>query len=114
LFIIGINSYSVIGVNEKVIIGDNVMIADNFSFRDTDYAFDRIDIPMREQGIITSPITIDDDVWIGHGVIITKGVMIGTGAIIAAGAVVTKDVPACAIVGGVPAKIIKYRNENEK
>jgi len=117
-FIIGENSYissfSVIGVNEKVIIGDNVIIADSFSLRDTDHAFQRLDIPIRLQGIKTSPIKIEDDVWIGHGVIITKGVTVGTGAIIAGGAVVTKDVPAYAIVGGVPAKIIKYRNENEK
>jgi len=118
LFIIGINSYissySVIGVNEKVTIGNNVMIADHFSLRDTDHTFERFDIPMREQGITTSPIKIEDDVWIGHGVIITKGVTIGTGAIIAGGAVVTKDVPAYAIVGGIPAKIIKYRNNNDK
>ena len=54
-------------------------------------------------------IIIDDDVWIGYGAIIMSGVHIGQGAIIAAGSVVTKNVPAYAIVGGVPAKIIKYR-----
>ena len=52
---------------------------------------------------------IGSDVWIGEGVIIIDGLKIGTGAIIAAGAVVTKDVPPYAIVGGVPANIIKYR-----
>jgi serine acetyltransferase len=54
-------------------------------------------------------IVIDDDVWIGYGVTILSGVHIGQGAVVAAGAVVTKDVPPYAIVGGVPAKIIKYR-----
>lgn len=53
--------------------------------------------------------TIGNDVWIGANVVVTTGVNIGDGAIIAAGAVVTKDVPPYAIVGGVPAKIIKYR-----
>lgn len=55
------------------------------------------------------PITIGNDVWIGAGAIVLDGVSIGDGAIVAAGAVVTKDVPAFAVVGGVPAKIIKYR-----
>lgn len=58
-------------------------------------------------------IVIKDDVWIGHRAIILSGVTVGQGAVIAAGAVVTKDVPPYAIVGGVPAKVIKYRFENE-
>lgn len=55
------------------------------------------------------PITIGNDVWIGANAIIVDGIQIHDGAIIAAGAVVTKDVPAYAIVGGVPASIIRYR-----
>ena len=58
-------------------------------------------------------IIVDDDVWIGYGTTIMSGVHIGQGAVIAAGAVVTKDVPPYAIVGGVPAKVIKYRFEPE-
>ncbi|MDO4179039.1 MAG: CatB-related O-acetyltransferase [Phascolarctobacterium sp.] len=54
-------------------------------------------------------IVVGDDVWIGHGAIIMSGVHIGQGAVVAAGSVVTKDVPPYAIVGGNPAKIIKYR-----
>lgn len=52
---------------------------------------------------------IGNDVWIAHGVILRAGVKIGDGAVVAAGAVVVKDVPPYAIVGGVPAKVIKYR-----
>lgn len=59
---------------------------------------------------IHKSVQIKDFVWLGHGVIIVPGVSIGEWAIVAAGSVVTKDVPDFAIVGGNPAKIIKYRD----
>ena len=59
------------------------------------------------------PCNIGNDVWIGHGVFIRDGITVGDGAVIAAGAVVVKDVPPYAIVGGVPAKVIKYRFDEE-
>lgn len=57
----------------------------------------------------SKPVTVGNDVWIASHVLIMGGLTIGDGAIIASGAIVTKDVPPYAIVGGVPAKIIKYR-----
>lgn len=68
-----------------------------------------LSIPVAELAPKNEPVTIGHDVWIGRNVIILTGVNIGTGAVVAAGAVVTKDVPPYAVVGGVPAKIIKYR-----
>lgn len=63
----------------------------------------------REESFGKGDIYIEDDVWIGYRSIIMSGVHIGKGAVIAAGSVVTKNVPAYSIVGGVPAKVIKYR-----
>lgn len=55
------------------------------------------------------PVLIGNDVWIGHGAVIMPGITVGDGAVIAANAVVTRDVAAYAVVGGVPARLIRYR-----
>ena len=103
---IGINA----SISGTVTIGDNVMMGPECTIYCRNHKFDRIDIPMCEQGFEEErPVTISDDVWIGGHVIILPGINIGKGAIIGAGAIVTKDVPEYAIVGGNPAKIIKYR-----
>ncbi len=65
--------------------------------------------PSPQDALNKGPIIIEDEVWIGTNVLIFSGVRIGKGAIISAGAIVTKDVPAYAIVGGCPAKLIRYR-----
>jgi maltose O-acetyltransferase len=101
--------FCVFGVNNGITIGERVMIAPAVTIRDTDHNISRVDLPMQDQGIVTAPVRIGNDVWIGHGAIILKGVTIGDGAVIAAGALVNKDVPPYAIVGGIPAKILKMR-----
>lgn len=106
-----IGSYSVIGCNQEIVIGKDCMIAQSVSIRDTDHNFENCKIPMIKQGFSSAPIIINDDVWIGHGAVITKGIVIGEGSIIGANAVVTKDVPPYAIMGGVPAKLIRYRKQ---
>ena len=65
------------------------------------------------EAVSSGDIIVEDDVWIGHGASILSNVHIGQGAIVAAGAVVTKDIPPYAVVGGVPAKVIKYRFPND-
>lgn len=98
----------------KVIIGNNVMMGTQCLIYTQNHAFDRLDIPMKDQGPQPSkPVIIGDDVWIGGRVTILPGVHIGNGCIIGAGAVVTRDVPDYAIVGGNPAKIIRFRCEDQ-
>lgn len=65
-----------------------------------------------DDSLIYKSIIIEDNVWFGNRVIVTGDITIGEGAIVAAGSVVVKDVPPCAVVGGNPAKIIKYRDIN--
>lgn len=77
------------------------------------YPFKVMVMHKNSEAISKGDIIVDDDVWIGYGATIMSGIHIGQGAIVAAGAVVTKDVPPYSIVGGVPAKVIKYRFEPE-
>lgn len=87
---------------ESITIGKGVIISENVTIRDSDdHTLVGSEKPM------TQPVVIGDHVWIGMNVTILKGVTIGNGAVIAAGAVVTRDVPANALAGGVPARIIK-------
>lgn len=91
-------------------IGNNVMMGPDVKIITNRHKTDSIDIPMNQQGSLPKEgVCIGDDVWIGANVIILDGVNIGNGVIIGAGAVVTKDVSDYAVVGGVPAKIIKMR-----
>lgn len=110
---ISIGSGSGLGVNCSVHgplkIGNNVMMGPNVTILTHTHNIERTDIPMGQQGMRVAEVVIRNDVWIGMRVIIMPGVKVGDGAVIGAGAVVTKDVPAFTVVGGVPAKIIKYR-----
>ena len=112
-YVIGNGNGSGLGVNCSVHgpleIGNKVMMGPDVVILTHTHNIDRTDIPMGDQGSRVAKVTIGNDVWIGMRSIIMPGVKIGNGAVIGAGAVVTKDVPDYAIVGGVPAKIIKYR-----
>jgi acetyltransferase-like isoleucine patch superfamily enzyme len=92
-------------------IGRRVQIAPYCAFYSYDHGMGQ-DIPMNHQSLQSKgPITVEDDTWLGVGVIVLSGVRIGRGAIVGAGAVVTHDVPVGAIVAGVPARVVKMRAE---
>ena len=98
-------------VQSNVSIGSNVIMGPDVKIYSRNHRFDRLDIPIQQQGKAFFHTEIGNDVWIGANVIITAGCRIGNHVILAAGAVVTTDIPDYAIVGGVPAKILKYRKE---
>ena len=109
-----------IGATEKIIIGDNVLIASKVYISDHNhgsYKGEEQDSPMsipKKRKIYSSPIKIEKNVWIGEFVSILQGVTIGEGAIIGTMSVVTKDIPPYTIAVGSPAKPIKKYNFKTK
>jgi len=92
-------------------IGERVEIAPNCAFYSYDHAV-LPDIPIREQPITTKGgIHIEDDAWLGYGVIVLDGVKIGKGAVIGAGSVVTRNIPDGGIAVGSPARVVKMRDD---
>jgi acetyltransferase-like isoleucine patch superfamily enzyme len=92
-------------------IGANCMIGMRCALMPYQHGFSDPNVPMREQALTSKgDIVIEDDVWLGANVTVMDGVTIGRGAIVGAGAVVTQDVPSYAIVGGVPARLIRMRD----
>lgn len=92
-----------------ITIGDGVLIGHNVVLATLNHDF----APEKRSSLHPAPVLIGKNVWIGSNSTILPGVTIGDGAVVAAGAVVTKNVAACAVVGGVPAKVIRLL-EQEK
>ena len=90
-----------------VIIGNHVNLAQSITVTALNHIFEDSDKRIDEQGVSTSAVIIEDDIWVGANAVILPGVTIGHHSVVAAGAVVTKDVPPHSLVAGVPAKIIK-------
>lgn len=108
-----LGDYSELGtrclIQSNVHIGSNVLMGPDVKIYSRNHKFERLDVPIREQGKNYYKTIIGDDVWIGANAIILAGVHVGSHSIIAAGAVVAKDVEEFTIVGGVPARSIKKR-----
>ena len=106
-----IGDYTRIGIHCTVIgpvcIGSHVNLAQGITVTALNHNFSEPDKRIDEQGVSTTPVTIEDDVWIGANAVILPGVSIGTHSVVAAGAIVTKNVPPHSLVAGVPAKVIK-------
>ncbi len=103
-----INKYSRIIALEKIMIGDNCLIAQFVTILDHDHESTFAENNLKFKGYIKSPIVIGDNVWLGDKVTILKGVTIGSNVIVGANSLVTKNIPSNCIVGGIPAKVIRY------
>ena len=103
-----INRFCRFAGEEDIIIKDYVQIWSNVTILSSDHNTKK-DKYIKYSGYISKPVLIEEDVWIGSNVMILPWVTIWRGAIVGANAVVTKNIPNYAIVGGVPAKIIKFR-----
>ena len=96
----------------RVRVGKSVLIAAYTYLVGGDHLYDRIDIPVLEQGRTARGIDVDDNVWLGTHVVITDGSHVGRDAIIGAGAVVVGEIPAFAIATGIPARVVRDRRSN--
>lgn len=99
-------------IQANVTIGNNVIMGPDVKIYSRNHKINRIDIPIQKQGKNYLETKIGNDVWIGANVIILAGVVVGSHSVVAAGSVVTKSTEPYAIVGGIPARTIKKR-ENE-
>lgn len=113
---VSISRFTIINSNKEIEIGDNVMIGPNCNIMTANHGFRDITVPMNMQHSPANKLVIKDDVWIGNGVVINSGsreIEISKGIVIASNSVVNKSLDKeYGIYGGVPAKFIKFRNDD--
>jgi acetyltransferase-like isoleucine patch superfamily enzyme len=99
-----ISAYQHIAVGRECIIADRVMMID------FDHGMVEVERPIRAQGIYKRDVKVGHNVWIGYGACILRGVTVGDNSVVGTSSVVTADVPSNAVVGGIPAKLIRMRD----
>lgn len=109
-----INSFSVLGASEKVEIRDHCIFAPYIQITDASHGFEEPEDLIKHAAFATSPVTIENNVWLGSGVVILKGVTVGEGAVVGAKALVTKSVPSFSIAYGIPARVMRTRGGKSK
>jgi acetyltransferase-like isoleucine patch superfamily enzyme len=96
---------------QHVSVGRECIVADRVMLIDFDHGVVEVERPIRLQGIYKRDVRVGHNVWIGYGACILRGATVGDNAIVGTSAVVPRDVPANAVVGGIPAKVIRMRDE---
>ena len=103
-----------ISAYQHVSIGRECVVADRVMLIDFDHGMVEVERPIRLQGIYKRDVRVGNNVWIGYGACILRGVTVGDNAVIGTNSVVTTDVPENAVVGGVPARVIRMRDEPQR
>src|SRR4051812_20181658 len=103
-----ISSFRHVSIGRECIVADRVMLID------FDHGVVEVERPIREQGIYKRDVSVGNNVWVGYGACFLRGVTVGDNAIVGTSSVVTKDVPDNAVVGGVPAKLLRMRPTPER
>jgi acetyltransferase-like isoleucine patch superfamily enzyme len=106
-----VGAYSFMGGQGGIVIGSNVIIGPRVNLHAENHRYQSTSVPIRLQDVTRQGIIVEDDCWIGAGSVILDGVHIQTGCVVAAGSVVTKDVMPYTVVGGVPARQIRSRQD---
>lgn len=106
---VSLNEYSMVCAGKQVTISDDCVIGPYVHINDTNHIFENVRMPIRNQGWTAHPIKIENNVWLGAGVVVLDGVIIGEGCVVGAGSIVTKDLPPWSIAVGNPAKVIRSR-----
>ena len=104
-----IGQEATISAYQRVAIGEQCVVADRAMFIDFDHGIVEVERPIRVQGIYKRDVRVGSNVWVGYGACFLRGVSVGDNSVIGTNAVVARDVPANAVVGGVPARVIRMR-----
>jgi acetyltransferase-like isoleucine patch superfamily enzyme len=108
-----VDAYSYIGAAGPIRIGENVIMGQHISFHAENHNYDRVDMPIREQGTRRKGIVIEDDCWVGANTTFLDGTHVGRGCVIAAGSLVRGEIPRYSIVVGAPARVLRSRLTTE-
>ena len=98
-----------ISAYRRVSIGEQCVVADRAMFIDFDHGMVEVERPVRLQGIYMRDVEVGSNVWVGYGVCVLRGTRVGDNSVLGTSSVVTRDVPANAVVAGVPAKVLRMR-----
>jgi len=103
-----------ISAYQRVRIGEQCVVADRAMFIDFDHGIVEIERPIRVQGIYKRDVVIGSNVWIGYGACFLRGVRVGDNSVIGTYSVVNRDIPANAVAGGIPARVLRLREAPER